>query len=229
MRYSIDWQKPREHVLLLFTLRDVRRCVGSPLFLQTSDEFKKPLSYCSERKRERERKKKKKKEDLIAPCNVREAVNSFSRAGLNWAIRCSYRSEHSANRPTASWQNVLRVGLREREMERERERERERESEGERERGTGERKGGIVGGGGDALRRLCLGVVYCYCASVIAGGQACQDGAAFPQRPQPLRWNAQEEIQPPRQGAMDGRTPLAFHCGIFKSGRFKKTARVSDE
>lgn len=49
--------------------------MGSLLSLQTSDEFKKPLSYCSERK------EKKKKEDLIVPCYVHEAVNSFSRVG----------------------------------------------------------------------------------------------------------------------------------------------------
>lgn len=47
-------------------------------------------------------------------------------------------------------------------------------------------------------RRLRLWAVCCYCASVIAGGQACQDRAAFPQRPQPLCWNAGEEVQPER-------------------------------
>lgn len=43
--------------------------------------------------------------------------------------------------------------------------------------------------------RLRLGPVCCHCASVIAGGQICQDRAAFPQRPQPLCWNAPEKTQ----------------------------------
>lgn len=43
--------------------------------------------------------------------------------------------------------------------------------------------------------RLRLGPVCCHCASVIAGSQVCQDRAAFPQRPQPLCWNAPEKTQ----------------------------------
>lgn len=55
--------------------------------------------------------------------------------------------------------------------------------------------------GGDCQRqcwcslRLRLGLVCCHCASVIAGGQVCQDRAAFPQRPQSLCWNAPEKTQ----------------------------------
>lgn len=98
------------------------------------------------------------------------------------------------------------------------------ESEGERHR---ERKGGIVGGDGDALgvfaSVLCN---HCYCASVTAGGQACQDRAPFPQRPQPLCWNAQEEILPARPAAMDGQTPsppslIHVHMYQGKYGAYK--------
>lgn len=37
----------------------------------------------------------------------------FARAGLNWAIKCSYYSEHRAKRLTATWQIVLRASLKE--------------------------------------------------------------------------------------------------------------------
>lgn len=104
----------------------------------------------------------------------------FAREGLNWAIGCSDHSESSANKLTATWPNVSHVGPR----------------QGERKRKTRrQKKRVVVVVVGDALR-LCFGAVYCYCASVTAGGQACQGRAAFPQRPQSLSSNAQEEIQP---------------------------------
>lgn len=37
----------------------------------------------------------------------------YASVGLNWAIRCSYHSEHRANRLTATWPVVLRVTLKE--------------------------------------------------------------------------------------------------------------------
>lgn len=42
----------------------------------------------------------------------------YASVGLNWAIRCSYDSEHKANRLTATWPVVLRVTLKERQRER---------------------------------------------------------------------------------------------------------------
>lgn len=63
-------------------------------------------------------------------------------------------------------------------------------------------------------RRLCLSVVCRYCASVNAGGQVCQDRAAFPQRPQPLCWNAERKLKP--KAGSDGWTDtLVFHCHTF--------------
>lgn len=47
----------------------------------------------------------------------------FARARLNWAIRHSYHSEHSANRLTASWPNIEHVSLRDRERHTETEKE----------------------------------------------------------------------------------------------------------
>lgn len=71
-----------------------------------------------------------------------------------------------------------------------------RESEGH-----GQRKKGIVGGCSDALS-----AVHCYCASVTAGSQGCQDRAGVSKRLQPLHWNDLEEIQ--SWGAGHGRTDL---------------------
>lgn len=76
--------------------------------------------------------------------------------------------------------------------------------DGERERGME----GIVSGGADAP-------VCCHCASVIAGGQVCQDGAAFPQRPQPLCWNAPQRKLKPGTGS-DGWTETLFPSPFLK-------------
>lgn len=98
----------------------------------------KPSSYCSGQE-----------EDLIVLRYEHEEAHTLPELVLNWAIRCSHHSEHSANRPTASWQSVWDASLR------------EGEREGDRDRG---RKGGIVGGGGDALGDfasvLCTAIVH---------------------------------------------------------------------
>lgn len=90
-------------------------------------------------------------------------------------------------------------------------------------RGSGRgRKGRIVGGCGDALS-----AVYCYCAWVIAGGQVCQDRAGFPQRPQPLCWNAQEEIQP--RGGKDRSTDTRYVHSALESGLLRKTGQTIEQ
>lgn len=117
----------------------------------------------------------------------------FARAGLNWAIRCSYHSEHSANRLTASWQNVSHVSLRERERVCERERHRDR-------------KGGIVVVAvmlSETLPQCCvllLCISHCWRPSL--SGQSSVSPETSASLLECPRGNST-----PRQGAMDGRTP----------------------
>ena len=174
MRYSIDWQKPWEHVLASFHSPRCSAVCGLRAFSLEKWWHLKTLVILL--------RVKKKKEDLIVLCYVHEVVNSFSRTGLDWAIRCSYRSGHSANRPTASWQNVSNVSLRERERERDGEGERERE----RERGREKEKEGLSAVAvmlSETLPRCCvllLCISHCWRPSLSGRSSVSSETSASP-------------------------------------------------
>lgn len=109
-----------------------------------------------------------------ATCTPRS--KPFATVGLNWAIRCTYHADHSANGLTASWQNVLRVRMRLRQRQRRKRKE-------------------FVGGGGDALGDfasvLCAAIVH----QSLLEAKPVRTEQCFLRDVRPLRWNAREEIQ----------------------------------
>lgn len=129
----------------------------------------------------------------------------FGRAGLNWAIRCSYHSEHSANRLTASWQNVLHVSLRERERARQRQKRR------------------VFRGGGDALGDfasvLCTAIVH----QSLLEAKLVRTEQRFP-RDLSLSAGMPQRKFNPKAGSDGWTDTLNYHLHrAFEAGQFRET------